>query len=98
MEATTDKPDIEYKIRQAFPEDYEMMIRIAQCESGLNQDAVSHTNDYGVFQINKASWHAVAEEMGLDYQNNVDDNIEMAQHIYEVQGREAWVCFTKKMI
>ena len=68
------------------------MLAIANCESGFKQEAVSHTRDFGVMQINEKTWDATAREMGLDYKNNEDDNLKMARHIYEVQGREAWVC------
>lgn len=98
MEAITDKPDVEYKIRMAFPEDWETMLAVANCESGLRQNIVSHTNDYGLFQINEKSWDSVAQGMGLDYKNNIDDNIKMAQHVYKVQGRNAWVCYTKNLL
>ena len=84
---------IEEKIIATFPEEPELMLAIANCESGINQSAVSHTNDYGVMQVNKATWHEVAQEMNLDYQNNEDDNLALARHIYEVQGLEAWVCY-----
>lgn len=71
------------------------MLRVARCESGLNQHAVSHTNDFGLMQINEASWDDVAKEMDLDYKNDIDDNLTMARHIYDVQGINAWVCYTK---
>ena len=85
---------IEDKIRQTFPERAELMLAIANCESGLNQEAVSHTRDFGVMQINEATWHETALEMNLDYKGSVDDNLELARHIYETQGLEAWVCYT----
>lgn len=95
MEVQTSEPDIEYKIRQAFPDNHETMIAIAECESGLRQDIVSPTNDYGLFQINEASWDSVANTMELDYKSSIDDNITMAQHVLEVQGLEAWVCYSR---
>lgn len=73
------------------------MLAVANCESGLRQDAVSHTNDFGVMQINKATWHEIANELELDYQNNEDDNLKMARYIYEVQGRNAWVCYNRDL-
>lgn len=86
---------VEEKIVIMFPEHPELMLAIAKCESGLNQSAVSHTRDFGVMQINEKTWDSTAEEMGLDYKNSEDDNLEMARHIYEVQGLTAWVCYTK---
>jgi len=78
-----------------FPEEPEKMLAIARCESSLNQDAVSPTRDFGVFQINEASWDDLSTEMGLDYKGSVRDNLLMARHVYEVQGLSAWVCWTK---
>jgi hypothetical protein len=97
MEVKTDKPDIEHLIWQTFPEEYEVMLAIAICESGLNQNAVSHTNDYGIFQVNQATWDSVAKEMGLDYKNSVADNLKMARYVYDVQGIDAWVCHSKNL-
>lgn len=46
-------------------------------------------------QINEATWDDTAKEMGLDYKNNEDDNLELARYIFEVQGVDAWVCYTE---
>ena len=78
-----------------FPEEPEIMLAIANCESGFNQEAVSHTNDHGVMQINEATWDETAQELGLDYKNSLDDNLKMARYVYEIQGKDAWVCFNK---
>lgn len=94
-------PTPEELVMQHFPHNYERMLVIANCESGKRQfDSngnviKSHTNDYGYFQINDASWKGTAEKLGLDYKNSVEDNIKMAKHIYEVQGINAWVCNRK---
>ena len=75
------------------------MIAIAKCESGLKQFnnegevITSHTSDRGIFQINQV-WNNTAEKLGY----NIDDtqgNILMARHVYNVQGKNAWVCYTK---
>ena len=93
--------EIEKKINQAFGDKAEIMRSIAYCESGTMQHkpsgevVVSYTNDYGLFQINHLTWNETANQMGLDYINNIDDNIAMAQHILEVQGLTAWVCYKK---
>lgn len=89
---------VEEKIEIAFGEDADYMKRIATCESGMRQfdsegnTITSHTNDSGLFQINNATWKKTAEELGLDYINSEDDNIEMAKYIYEQSGKGAWVC------
>lgn len=86
---------IERAIRETFPEMPNTMLAVAKCESGLNQEAKSHTNDFGLMQINEASWHQVALELNLDYKSSIEDNLKMARHIFEVQGVTAWVCFNK---
>lgn len=90
---------VEEKIELAFGEDADTMKKIATCESGMRQfdsegnTITSHTNDSGLFQINNATWSKTAKELGLDYINSEDDNIEMAKYILEKQGITAWVCF-----
>ncbi len=77
------------------------MWRIFYCESEHRQfkkdgtPLVSPTNDYGFAQINRKVWHSTAVELGLDYQNSLEDNLLMAKHVYEVQGISAWVCAKK---
>lgn len=73
--------------------DDDTMIAIATCESGLNQNAVSHTGDYGIFQVNEFWWDSTAKKLGLDYKNSVEDNIEMAKLIHKEQSYKAWVCY-----
>lgn len=72
--------------------DAETMIAIATCESGLNQNAVSKTGDYGIFQVNEFWWDSTAQKLGLDYKNSVEDNIEMAKVIHKQGGYKMWVC------
>lgn len=90
---------IEDKIRRAFPEIPDLMVEIARCESGLRQFddngnyIASHTSDSGLLQINDFYWAEKAEELGLNYKWNVEDNIAMARHIFDVAGVESWVCY-----
>lgn len=94
---------VETLIAQTFPEAPETMVAIARCESGLKQEingknVVSHTNDYGLFQINEKVWDAHFQEQGIDYKNSLEDNIKAARQVYDIQGVKAWVCYTKNMI
>ena len=50
---------------------------------------------FGVFQIHARAWHHVAEDLGLDYINNVRDNIKMARYVYEESGWGAWTCYNQ---
>jgi hypothetical protein len=84
-----------------FGDDAKRMEQIFKCESGLRQFdtngnvIMSHTRDFGVAQINEKTWDSTAKEMGLDYKNSMIDNLKMARHIYDVQGKKAWVCASK---
>ena len=70
---------------------YKKMVKIANCESNFNQSAVNHkSNDFGLFQINEATWNETATSMGLDYKSNWKDNVLMARYIYQTQGISAW--------
>lgn len=67
---------------------------IARAESGFNCKAVSHTGDYGLFQINKVHlWRF--EKEGLDW-SNCWDNAKVARQIYEEQGWYPWSVFQNK--
>lgn len=87
---------IEQLIRDTFPEMPNTMVAVAKCESGLRPNAVGPTSDYGTLQIHAPTWHDTAINMGYEnYRTDVAENIEFARHIYDVQGIEAWVCYTK---
>ena len=88
-------------IKKTFPEDAYTAIKIAQCESGLNQNAYNPNNNNGsvdrsIFQINSVH-DARLEELGLDPWR-VEDNIEFARMLYDESGWSPWVCFTHNMI
>ncbi len=74
------------------------MYPVIACESGFKQFAtstiplLSRTLDVGIAQINLKSWAKKAEEMGLNIFASTTDNLKMAQYIYSVQGKNAWVC------
>jgi hypothetical protein len=84
-------------VMAAFPNE-PRMVAIFRCESGLkqfNDDGTpirSHTNDWGIAQINEKTWDSTAQSLGLDYKYSLEDNLKMAQHVYRVQGITAWVC------
>jgi len=92
-------------IRETFPEDPGRAIAIATCESGLQQwhpdgrvvRGKVDKDDTGLFQINNRYWSDEAERLGLDYENSIEDNVQMARHIYDTQGVTAWVCYNKDM-
>lgn len=99
---------IEEEVRAVFPESPERALAVFYCESGmdtngdgkkeLQPEAVSPTHDYGISQINRATWHDTALELGLtEYQTDVQQNLEMARFVYEDAGYtfRPWVCSRK---
>lgn len=87
---------IEDKIRATFPENPDLAVKIAQCESGMNPKAFNGNNsngstDSGIMQIN--SVHGVSKQMLMD----VDINLAVARVIYERAGNSfsPWVCSRK---
>jgi hypothetical protein len=70
---------------------YKLMVRIANCESNFNQQAVNRkTMDWGLFQISEKYWDKTAQSMGLNYKEDWKSNVLMARYIYQTQGISAW--------
>jgi hypothetical protein len=67
------------------------MVAIAGAESSWRTDAISPTNDYGVWQINASAW----PELFANY-NWWDprDNAHMMNHVWSLQGYGAWTTYT----
>lgn len=61
------------------------------CESQFKVDAISPTGDYGVAQINLASWPSVTEEEAF----NPDFAINFAAKEFAQGNASAWVCYQK---
>jgi len=108
LEVTYTQDDIIRKIKETFPEDSETAVKIAKCESGLrivvqSQHTLSYGQErsFGLFQIHALDWQHAAERLGLeDYRTDINDNLALARHIYEVAGKRwtPWSCYTKGMI
>ncbi len=80
---------VELAIRETFPEQPNLMVEIARCESGLKPDAVSPTGDYGLLQINLKAHGERLEELGLD-PLNLQDNLTYARMLYDNRGTDDW--------
>lgn len=80
---------IKTRIKEVFGEDGEVAIRIAQCESSLNPEAVGDTHlpksSFGLFQINQ-QWHDYTQEELLD----PETNIKVAKNIKDTYGWRQW--------
>lgn len=97
---------IEQEIRSVFPNDPDVAVRVAKCESGLDADIQSHhqlsygrERSFGVFQIHEPDWGKKAIELGFDeWKTNPAHNIAMARYIYnQAGGWSPWTCYKKKM-
>ena len=85
--------EIENLISQYFPENSDIMIKIAKLESNFNPNAVhintNGTKDIGLMQVN--SIHGYDEE----WIKNPVNNLKAARIIYDTQGLSAWVTYKK---
>ncbi len=87
-------------IKKYFPND-PIMVEVARGESGLKQwhdngkvvRGIVDPDDTGLLQINKRYWGEEAKRLGLDFENNIEDNVKMARHIADTQGITAWVYY-----
>lgn len=82
------------EIKDVFPENPELMVQIARCESGrdvdrdgvkeINPNAVSPTDDHGVFQI-----HVPIHNPDIDLYDP-EQNIAFARKLYDESGLSPW--------
>lgn len=72
-------------------------IRVADCESGLNPQAVSSGGgNWGLFQLNRRTWEPTVRSMGYSWDQTLDAyiNSKVALHIYKAAGNSfsPWGC------
>jgi len=84
--------NIEQEICDVFGPDCRVAIAIAKAESGLNCNAVSPTNDHGVFQLNAVHMPKFNGKSPYDCKAN----IEVAYRIFKEQGFGPWAAYTNK--
>jgi hypothetical protein len=84
-----DKEYIKRRICEVFVEDCASALIIAFHESGYRTEAISRTNDYGVFQLN-CKWQK--KRVGGDCNRFLDleTNLRVAHQIYKEQGWKPW--------
>ena len=83
-----------------FPSEIGKATAIAQCESGMDPNAVSSTNDHGLFQINATTWNKpghpdpVADYIGRHWHLRYDayHNAHFAKLIRQKYGWDMWAC------
>ena len=68
--------------------------KIVGCESNWNPNAVSPTNDHGLFQINIVHRHEFERVTGQPWSMRYDPfwNARYAKHLYDTQGWGPWAC------
>jgi hypothetical protein len=83
------KEEVKELILESFP-DAPVMVRVAECESGLDPyaDRAGLHVDVGLFQINQVHLNRLAQ-LGLD-RWDVYDNITYARMLYDAQGLTPW--------
>jgi hypothetical protein len=72
-------------------------IRVADCESGLNPDAISPGGgNWGLFQLNRTTWEPTARSMGYTWSQVLDPyiNSKIALQVYKAAGNSfsPWGC------
>lgn len=83
-----------------FPEDVSKATSVADCESEMDVNAISPTNDHGLFQINEPTWnhpgHAdpPADWIGRHWHHRYNAwwNAAMARQIVDKYGWGMWTC------
>lgn len=86
--------NVEDLIRQTFPENPDVMVRIADCESNMMQFSqtgtvlVSKTSDVGMFQINQVHWDN-AKRLNIDIYT-LEGNLQYARYLYDRNGTGDW--------
>ncbi len=80
---------IKQKICEIFKENCLEALTIVMYESGFRADAISQTNDWGLFQIN-CRWHSKRVGGNCNKLLDPDVNIAIARQIYLEQGWKPW--------
>jgi hypothetical protein len=89
MPSPTPTKSVEERICQKFKENCQEAIAVAKAESGLRCNAMSPTNDHGLFQINAIHFPKFKGKDPYD----CDANIEVAYEIYKRQGFYPWTVY-----
>ena len=90
-------------IKVVFKDKADEAMKIAQCESKMNPEAINDQNsnfsvDSGLFQINSVHWPKIPGEYDTDkiqWLQDARNNTMMAKRIYDAQGFSPWVCAHK---
>lgn len=82
---------------QIYQVDANLSLAVAKTESGLNPMAISKTHDYGLFQLNEASFKQYSKAQLLDPNINIIEGIKylakMQKECYYKQNNEFLICY-----
>ena len=91
----TQIPEVEDKIRQTFPEQSDLMLKIAFWESRLDPNATNlnrnGSKDCGLMQVNSIHGY------DCEWPKDVDNNLRVARKIYDTQGVTAWSSYNNAL-
>lgn len=92
--ATAPAGSLEAIIQRHFGSAAPAAIRIAQCESSMNPNARSATNDHGLFQINIVHQGQFEAVTGAPWSSVYDPELNTiyARYLYGQQGWGPWTC------
>lgn len=92
--ATAPAGSLEAIIQRHFGSAAPAAIRIAECESSMNPNARSATNDHGLFQINIVHRDQFEAVTGAPWSSVYDPELNTiyARHLYAQQGWGPWTC------
>lgn len=80
---------IKRRICEVFGSQCRNALTIAYYESKYDQFAFSHTDDYGVMQVN-CYWHKAKVGGDCNKLFDVETNLKVAKQIYDASGWRAW--------
>lgn len=88
---------IERRIKETFPEEPELMLKVAKCEGVTNgvldpkaYNPTNNSHDRGIFQISDKYHKETYTAMGLTDMTDVDQNLKYARHLYDENGLQDW--------
>ena len=82
--------DLIYKY---FGDNGRVATAVFMAESGCNATSISHTNDYGVAQINQVHFQKIPSVKKVEWLMNPENNIKLAYEIYQKQGFKPWTAY-----
>jgi hypothetical protein len=84
------KRELQCVVRIGFGSEASNAEKIISCESVWTPSAVSHTSDYGLFQINRR-WNGEGWRKGANIFDPVW-NTRIAYYFWQTRGWKDWVC------